>query len=251
MCAFTTETLFRTRHWHTSARSPTRSGTSMEISVAFCKSTISLCVLVSFTPSPRAKTRLTRRSALSFFAEASSPPSAPSAPSPRPASASRVSPPESSTWYVSPLFSRPSPARTAGTSPSPSPSPSGDADPGRGAFTGDGFGDPSAAADAEFSTTSRMSSASLRGLAIFPPSLCWTRKISDAIPEVGEVVTSASTTLCALCWKNALRSRSRRGRSCALTFTTVHVALSLLDTSTPAHCRGITPHCVMRVLLKR
>ena len=95
-----------------------------------------------------------------------------------------------------------------------------------------------------------MSSASLRGLAIFLPSLCWTRKISDAISEVGEVVTSASTTLCALRWKNAARSRSRRGRSCAITFTTVHVALSLLDTSTPAHCRGITPHCVMRVLLK-
>ena len=87
-------------------------------------------------------------------------------------------------------------------------------------------------------------------MAIFLPSLCWTRKISDAISEVGEVVTSASTTLCALRWKNAARSRSRRGRSCAMTFTTVHVAWSLLDTSTPAHCRGITPHCVMRVLLK-
>ena len=66
MCAFTTETLFRTRHWHTSARSPTRSGTSKEISVAFCKSTISLCVFVSFTPSPRAKTRLTRGSFFVF-----------------------------------------------------------------------------------------------------------------------------------------------------------------------------------------
>ena len=270
MCAFTTETLFRTRHWHTSARSPTRSGTSKDISVAFPRSTISLCVLVSFTPSPRAKTRLTRRSVSRVGSEPPPPPSPPggSDASPPPSfpvsdlastsdsAPSRFSPSSSaffrSTWYVSPLFSRPSPARTAGTSPSPSPSPSGDGPvPGRGAFTGDGSGDRDGSRDpAEVSTTSRTSSANLRGFAIFPPSLCWTRKISDAIPDVGEVVTSASTTLCALRWKNALRSRSRRGRSCALTFTTVHVALSLLDTSTPAHCRGITPHCVMRVLWK-
>ena len=71
--------------------------------------------------------------------------------------------------------------------------------------------------------------------------------MSEAMSSTAEVVTSASTMLYLFPWKKEEMSRRSRGRSFALNLTTVHVAWSLLDTSTPAAERGSTPHRVMRV----
>mmetsp|Transcript_29565 Transcript_29565/g.73836 ORF Transcript_29565/g.73836 Transcript_29565/m.73836 type:complete len:206 (-) Transcript_29565:424-1041(-) len=199
MYAWTTLTLLRCRQSITSANRPGRSGTSIVISVA------SVALFVSRSPSPRITAVLPVDARLTPLSSPSPPLSPSPSPPPLPLPLPSPLPPPSSPFAT--MF-------TLNTSSPPPSVPSFITASGAVACTrllpGDGTAPVSTALppstppslnDSDstwallFRMTSRTSSANVRGLSIFLPSSCCTKKMSDAILSCTDVEMSASRIL--------------------------------------------------------